>query len=366
MTEPKNTASQRLTQIKDFLTMNKTATTIPWDPNSTIFPTRKELPNIPGAPAEAAWVWGENDYIGRLNLLTPTRVAAAAKEIRSGEIVPVNLPLNVPNQPAFGRETFKHEIKTLAEGVVYDDLYSLNTQSGTQWDGFRHFAHIPSGSFYNGTKGSDITGPTANHKCSIHHWAEHGIAGRGVLLDYRGYAHKKGINYDPFDYYPISWEELYQCGKDQGIDIRPAAQGGDIKPGDMLFIRSGWKEAYDGKSDEDRSKAALRHGTGKDGEDGLRYAGLSQEQKILDWLHDSYFASVAGDAPAFEAWPTHEDYHLHEYILSLWGMPLGEMLDLEKLAQTCHEKNRWFFFFSSAPANCPGGVGSHVNGTAIF
>jgi hypothetical protein len=65
-------------------------------------------------------------------------------------------------------------------------------------------------------------------------------------------------------------------------------------------------------------------------------------------------------------------------------MPLGEMLDLEKLAQTCREKNRWFFFFTSAPANCPGklvivdmlskhksliavaGVSSHVNGTAIF
>ena len=68
----------------------------------------------------------------------------------------------------------------------------------------------------------------------------------------------------------------------------------------MLFVRSGWKEAYDNKSDEDRAKAALRHGTGKDGEDGQRYAGLSQEQKILDWLHDCYFASVAGDAPAFE------------------------------------------------------------------
>jgi hypothetical protein len=49
------------------------------------------------------------------------------------------------------------------------------------------------------------------------------------------------------------------------------------------------------------------------------------------------------------------DYHLHEYILALWGMPLGEMLDLEKLAQTCREKNRsFFFFFSSAPENCPG------------
>jgi hypothetical protein len=48
------------------------------------------------------------------------------------------------------------------------------------------------------------------------------------------------------------------------------------------------------------------------------------------------------------------DYHLHEYILALWGMPLGEMLDLEKLAQTRREKNRWFFFFSSVPENCPG------------
>lgn len=126
------------------------------------------------------------------------------------------------------------------------------------------------------------------------------------MLDYRGYAHKKGINYDPFDYYPISWEELYQCGKDQGIDIRPAAEGGDIRHGDMLFVRSGWKETYDSKSDAERTKAATRHGSGKDGEDGLRYAGLSQEQKILDWLHDCYFAAVGGDAPAFEAWPTHE------------------------------------------------------------
>jgi len=82
----------------------------------------------------------------------------------------------------------------------------------------------------------------------------------------------------------------------------------------MLFIRSGWKEAYDSKSDEDRSKAALRHGSGKDGEDGQRYAGVSQEQKILDWLHDSYFASVAGDAPAFEAWPTHESTFPQIYV----------------------------------------------------
>ena len=79
------------------------------------------------------------------------------------------------------------------------------------------------------------------------------------------------------------------------------------------------------------------------------------------------------------------DYHLHEYLLALWGCPLGEMVDLERLSEMCKEKKRWTFFVTSAPANVPGksdlpkvtgivlmllnrigGVGSHVNGTAIF
>jgi hypothetical protein len=53
-----------------------------------------------------------------------------------------SLPLNVPGVPAFGREPFQHSIKTLVEGVAYDDLYTMNTQSGTQWDGFRHACRL--------------------------------------------------------------------------------------------------------------------------------------------------------------------------------------------------------------------------------
>ena len=53
-----------------------------------------------------------------------------------------SLPLNHPGTPAFARESFKHEIKTLSENVAYDDLWTLNTQSGTQWDGFRHVSHL--------------------------------------------------------------------------------------------------------------------------------------------------------------------------------------------------------------------------------
>ena len=58
-----NNAGERLAQVEDLLTSNKTATAIPWNPDCTQFPTRKELPQIPGAPDEAAWVWGKDDYV---------------------------------------------------------------------------------------------------------------------------------------------------------------------------------------------------------------------------------------------------------------------------------------------------------------
>lgn len=39
---------------------------LPWNPDSTVFPSRKELPKIPGVPEEAAWVWGKDDEVSRL------------------------------------------------------------------------------------------------------------------------------------------------------------------------------------------------------------------------------------------------------------------------------------------------------------
>ena len=61
-------------------------------------------------------------------------------------------------------------------------------------------------------------------------------------------------------------------------------------------------EAYNNKEEEERAAGALRpHVLGK--EDGQRWAGVGQEEEVLDWLHDCWFAAVAGDAPSFEAWP---------------------------------------------------------------
>ena len=164
---------------------------------------------------------------------------------------------------------------------------------------------MPTQTFYNNTHGEDIIGPKANHKCSVHHWSDHGIAGRGILLDYRSYADKKGLALNSYEADRISYAELEACGRDQGIDIRPQAQGGDIQIGDMLFIRSGFIKSYYDKPVEERNQLALRpHELG--GNDGQRYAGVKQEDAMLDWLHDCYFATVAGDSPTFEAWPSNQ------------------------------------------------------------
>ena len=276
-----------------------------WDPNSKTFPNRKDLPSIPGAPKDAAWFWGKDDGLGRLNLLTPDRVKAAAQEIKTGEMARMDLPLDVPKQPAFGRETFEHKIKTLRKDEAYDDTYSLNTQSGTQWDGFRHAAHH-SKTFYNGATGGDFLGSDANEKNSIHYWSDHGFAGRGVLLDYRSYVTDKGIKYDSASTHPISYDDLVAVGKHQGVDIRPASQGGDIQIGDILFVRAGWTEDYYKRSAEENRAVGLRV-FGNEGDNIQRWAGVKQEQATIDWLHDCYFAAVGGDSPTFECWPVPSD-----------------------------------------------------------
>lgn len=54
-----------------------------------------------------------------------------------------SFPAELPNPPFFGREPFKHTLKQAFE-FGFDDLHAMNTQSGSQWDGFRHVSPRPS------------------------------------------------------------------------------------------------------------------------------------------------------------------------------------------------------------------------------
>lgn len=157
-----------------------------------------------------------------------------------------------------------------------------------------------------------------------------------MLIDYWSYAKK---SYDPFTSHPISLSELLACAKAQQVEFQY---------GDVLIIRSGWIDTYNNMSDKDRE--AL--GTVKNY--AHEFVGVEQSEEMVDFLHDNYFSAVAGDTPAFECWPTDKDWNHHGILVPLWGMPIGEMWDLEKLSETCKNHGQYSFFFSSIPTNVMG------------
>jgi hypothetical protein len=95
-------------------------------------PPFSSLPLRPEDPPFSAWtLYGPKDELGTLNLLTPDRVLAAAKEIQLGESFGLNLPLNQPHPPSHNRLPFTHKITHKSPRNVHDDVIEMNTQVST-------------------------------------------------------------------------------------------------------------------------------------------------------------------------------------------------------------------------------------------
>src|SRR5262247_3297866 len=168
-------------------------------------PAFDELPIKPDYPPHSAWgVFGDDDQIGTLNLLTPERVAAAAQLVKTGQVFAMNWELEKPHPPLFNRAAPRHTINRRRKNV-FDDVYdNFNTQSSSQWDGMRHYGHRLYG-FYNGVKESEITSEPGTRN-GIENWARRGIAGRGVLVDFKRFADHNGIPFTPGQRYGITAE----------------------------------------------------------------------------------------------------------------------------------------------------------------
>ncbi|TGO07378.1 hypothetical protein BTUL_0285g00090 [Botrytis tulipae] len=271
-------------------------------------PSFKDMPTVAGMPHGTAWGLfdknGERDNCGTINLLTPENTLEASKEIKSGKSVALNWSQDRIHEPGFGREVPNHTIRDLAPfGIkAYDDVISINTQSGSQWDGFRHWAHQATSLYYNNLPHSEISSPLPETPCKnrIDAWTTRGgIVGRAVLIDYVAYAQRHNISYSPVTRHEIS-VEIEKIAKEQGVIFKEA---------DILIVRSGFVKWYEEANTEECIRGAKN-------------------------AHD--------------------------------GCPIGELWNLEELAKVCAEQNRYSFFFTSAPLNFPGGVASPPNAVAIF
>jgi kynurenine formamidase len=289
-----------------------------------------------------AWDVLDHD-LGTLERLTPALVAAAATVVRAGDVFALNLPVDVPDPPLFGREPIRHEIFALDRNSVDERLDAYYPQASSQWDGLRHIRARESG-FFGGRTEDPRPGAGA---LGIEHWARRGIVGRGVLLDVERHRGETGTPFDPLGGEALTAADLAAAAGAQGVVLRE---------GDILCVRTGWVGAYRALDADGRNALAATP----------RASGLRADEDMARWLWDRGCAAVCLDNPAVEVIPGDPSIgSLHRRLIPMLGFALAELLDLEGLSRACAADDRWEFLFVAAPMHLPGGVGSPANAVAI-
>ena len=296
--------------------------------------------------------WGEDDQRGTLNYITSDTVRAGAASVRSGKCISMQLPMDDkgPQTGAFGRVNPLHQMVAtgtdhLAGRQVYandklgfgyaDDSLFFFLQGGSQWDALGHI--FRDGKMYNGFSAGEVTSAGAA-RGGVEHMPT--VVSRGVLLDV---AKARGV--DALEVgtaiYP---EDLDEAARQQGVQVRP---------GDVLLIRTG-------------DMGARRVRPGWDGYSAGDAPGLSL--LTAPWLHEKQVAAIATDTWGAEVRPNELPgvfQPLHLIIIVSMGLLVGEIWDLDPLAQDCAADGQYDFLFVGPPLVIPGAVGSPVNPQAI-
>lgn len=288
--------------------------------------------------------WGEDDQRGTLNLITPEVVRAAAREVVTGEVLSLAVPFD-QNGPQDGRvrsnplrlmKETGHRSQGYPGAFRYaDDYVVMALQAASQWDALAHVSY--DGLLYNGFS-ADTVGVDGADRCAVTNLLP-SVTSRAVLVDV---ARHRGV----------PWLEAGTPIEPVDLDEVLAAQGSEVREGDVILVRTGWWARF--LSDGD--KAAY-----KAGEPGLTLA-------CAGWLHERGVAAVGSDNFAVEVLPGQvegEYLPFHMVALRDLGMPLAEILDLEGWSAACAADGRYSAFLCASPLPFTKGVGSPVNPVVV-
>jgi len=316
----------------------------------TELPSYADLPPAPHGGRSAWGLFGPDDNLGLVNLMTPARIAAAARLIRRGQLFCLDLPLGSisPALAAF-RGTPRHHVLHPPGTAGFDDVYdNFYPQAGSQWDSLAHVGYEPD-QMYNGATEREILAGTRN---TIEHWARHGMAGRAVLLDAERALRDAGRPYNPGVNVELDVEDLELARRQAGVEFAP---------GDTILLYTGFAAWY--LEQPGQVKARL-HGN-------PATPGVAHTEAMCEYLWNSHAAAIASDTFAVESFPpdrgaqAHPFGFLHNMLIGQLGMALGELWWLADLAQDCAADSIYEMFLVSAPMNAPGGIGSPANAVAI-
>lgn len=302
------------------------------------------------APKLSNWGrWGEGDELGTLNLITQSKRHEAAACVRTGELLSLATPLQSrwPQVPGSGRLNCQHWMhwsgtdSVVAGGPVgyADDAITMSVHAHTHWDALSHSFH--NGAMWGGRSAADVSANGAAHN-DIRPLAE-SLVSRAVLLDL---TQPEGE--------PLSdTQEILVADLENALE----RQRVQLRSGDVLLLRTGHLG---------RARRAARWNEFVEVDGVLpREPGIGCE--CLPWLHDHDVAAVACDNWGVEVMRGAETTStpVHELALVYMGMPLGELFELDALAERCRADGHWDFLFSGVPLPIEGAVGGPVNPVAL-
>ena len=132
----------------------------------------------------------------------------------------LNAPIDRYSPPLYGRNATKHRLIPETGDTGFDDeLDTFNPQAGSQWDSLAHVPASP-GSFYNGVTVPQIR---ESHRNTVGHWVDHGIAGRGVMLDVERF-----VGASPGEAIGITAGQLEECRRAANAEIEPGRHPGAL------------------------------------------------------------------------------------------------------------------------------------------
>ncbi len=336
-------------------------------------------------PEGSTWGdWGDDDELGRINLITPEKVRQGVAEVQAGVTFCLSLPLDFPGGNALNQRRHPPVIAPTEDmdgeaGTFYnvrmsemagygdakyvdvwaDDVVTLSLQYSTQWDSLAHVGAefdadgdgVEEAVYYNGYRaGVDLIGPRddaagdgGGHRCfakhlGLEHMAFHGVQGRGVLVDL---AHHLGHDWRAVD-----------------LATLQAVMSADdvvVEPGDVLLLHTGFATeilAMDRNPDPRRIFTTCTYLDARD-------------PALLEWIADSQISALVADNYAVEGLlgkdrdpSRHSFLPIHHLCLFELGVPLGEMWYLHELATWLRAHRRSRFLLTAPPLRLPGVVGS--------
>jgi kynurenine formamidase len=216
-----------------------------------------------------------------------------------------------------------------------DDYLFTALQASTQWDSLSHAWY--GRELYNGVPETAVRNTGAS-RLGIDKLCRH-FVGRGVLLDL-----PRAVN---------RGERLPQGHAIAPVELDAALAFARLSPtrGDVQLIRTGHVPWFYTLEDT-RPFWNGAPGLGRD---------------TVAWLHRHEVAAVAADTVAVEVQPAEHGHGLplHGALIRDLGLTLGELFDLEALADDCATDGVYECLFVAQPLRIPGAVGSPINPLAI-